>query len=79
MAETVSAEKYSAAYLVVGGELRNFAECRFADPQGIEIVGVFADYESAEKAWKGRTMETVDNALQRYWIIDLNSALQQAH
>lgn len=74
MAENIAGKKHGT-YLVLGGELRDFSECRFADTQKIEIVGIFADYAAAQKAWKGRAMETVDNALQRYCIIDLDSAL----
>lgn len=63
-------------YLVIGGEMENFVSQKFMDCEKMEFVGLFADYNAAQKAWKGRALETVDNALQRYCIIALNSALQ---
>lgn len=67
-----------SAYLVIGGELQNLAEHKFANAEKIEFVGIFADYSAAKQAWKSRALETVDNALQRYCIIGLDSVLRQA-
>jgi len=64
-------------YIVIGGELQDFTGQKFINAEKMEFVGIFADYEKAEKAWKSRALETVDNALQRYCIIGLNSALEQ--
>jgi len=76
---TEQAKQAESAYLVLGGELESFSGHKYADSSQIEIVGIFPDYDSAHKAWKGRTMETVDNALQHYCIIGLDAALKYAH
>jgi len=68
----------SSGYLVIGGELQDFTCQKFLNAENMEIVGIFADYEQAEKAWKSRALETVDNALRRYCIIDIDAALEQA-
>ena len=36
------------------------------------MVGVFPDYASAFKAWKGKAQATVDNAHMRYFIAHIH-------
>ncbi len=36
----------------------------------VETYGPFATYEAAHKEWQGRTMQTIDNALMRYRIVN---------
>jgi len=65
-------EKRQSLYLVLGGELENLNSREFRDPGKIDLVGIFSDYTSAQVAWKAKAQATVDNALQRYYVIDLN-------
>jgi len=57
-------------HLVLGGELTSVGGVRFRDPSQVELVGAFATYEEAAKAWKARAQATVDNAHMRYFILD---------
>lgn len=57
-----------AEFWVVGGE---YADATFAKIRGkVETYGPFATYEAAHKEWQGRTMQTIDNALMRYRILN---------
>lgn len=62
-------------HLVFGGELDDPAVVRFRDLDGLDIVGIFPDYASAEKAWRAKAQSTVDNAHMRYFIVHLHRLL----
>ncbi len=62
-------------HLVFGGELENLEDVKFRDLSALDIVGVFPDYASAEKAWRGKAQGTVDNAHMRYFIVHLHKLL----
>ncbi len=62
-------------HLVFGGELENVEECNFRDLSELDIVGVFPDYSSAEKAWRSKAQSTVDNAHMRYFIVHMHRLL----
>jgi len=57
-------------HLVLGGELTTVGGVQFRDPSQLELVGAFATYEEAARAWKARAQATVDNAHMRYFILD---------
>lgn len=59
-------------HLVFGGELVDPQKNVFRDVSQIHIVGMFPDYESAFKAWKGEAQRTVDNAHMRYFIAHIH-------
>lgn len=71
---TETAEK-QLLHLVFGGELENLEECKFRDLDGLDIVGVYPDYASAEKAWRAKAQQTVDNAHMRYFIVHMHKLL----
>ena len=62
-------------HLVFGGELDNLEEVNFRDLDALDIVGVFPDYASAEKAWRAKAQSTVDNAHMRYFIVHMHKLL----
>ncbi len=62
-------------HLVFGGELEDLGDLRFRDLDGIDIVGIFPDYQSAYAAWKGKAQSTVDNAHMRYFIVHMHRLL----
>ncbi|MCB2112453.1 MAG: DUF4170 domain-containing protein [Parvularculaceae bacterium] len=62
-------------HLVLGGELDNLEEVKFRDLEKLDIVGVFPSYAAAEKAWRAKAQETVDNAHMRYFIVHLHRLL----
>ena len=66
----------SKLHLVFGG--------RVSDPQGTDfvnldqrdVVGLFPDYRSAEKAWRSAAQRTVDDAEMKYVVVHLHKLLQ---
>ncbi len=63
-------------HLVFGGELENVDGIRFADLDGLDIVGIFPNYATALAAWRGKAQATVDNARVRYFIVHLHRLLE---
>ena len=59
-------------HLVFGGELVDPQKNVFRDVSQLHLVGMFPDYESAFKAWKGEAQRTVDNAHMRYFIAHIH-------
>ncbi len=62
-------------HLVIGGELEKVGGNRFADVNGLDIVGVFPNYRSAYNAWKSKAQGSVDNARMRYYVVHLHRLL----
>lgn len=65
-------ESKQLLHLVLGGELKGIDSLEFKDIAHIDLVGVFPDYESAEKAWRAKAQQTVDSAQTRYFIVHLH-------
>jgi len=68
----------SKLHLVMGGRVKDPRTLEFEDLDAIEFVGVFADYASAEKAWRGAAQRTVDDAEMKYVIVHLHRLLNPA-
>jgi len=62
-------------HLVFGGELKSPDSTEFVDPSKLHIVGIYPNYASALKAWRGVTGATVDNAHARYFIVHMHRYL----
>jgi hypothetical protein len=62
-------------HLVFGGELESAEGLRFADLDGLDIVGIYPNYRAAYDAWKAKAQATVDNARMRYFIVHLHRLL----
>lgn len=62
-------------HLVFGGELADPTGTEFVDLEKLDIVGIFASYAEAEKAWRSRAQATVDNAQMRYFIVHMHRLL----
>ena len=62
-------------HLVFGGELENPAEARFKNINELDVVGIYPNYALAEKAWRSKAQQTVDNAHMRYFIVHLHRFL----
>ena len=62
-------------HLVFGGELENLEDVKFRDLNALDIVGVFPNYAEAEKAWRAKAQQTIDNAHMRYFIVHLHRLL----
>ncbi|MCZ2203338.1 DUF4170 domain-containing protein [Bartonella sp. A05] len=68
-------EKKQLLHLVFGGELKNLNGNQFKDLNALDVVGIFPDYQSAQEAWRAKAQSSVDNALQRYYIVNLHRFL----
>ena len=66
----------SKLHLVFGGRVRDPQGLDFDDLTSIEVVGVFPDYASAEKAWRGAAQRTVDDAEMKYVVVHLHRLLE---
>lgn len=62
-------------HLVFGGELTDLDGITFKDVAGLDIVGIYPNFERAQKAWLGKARETIDNAQMRYFIVHLHRLL----
>ena len=78
MSEIDSHESKQLLHLVLGGELKAIDSMEFKDVRQIDLVGVFPNYESAEKAWRAKAQQTVDNAQTRYFIVHLHRMMAPA-
>ena len=65
-------------HLVFGGELVDIDGIDFRDLSQLDVVGIFPDYRSAERAWKAKAQATVDNAHMRYFVVHLHRLLDPA-
>ncbi len=68
-------ERKQLLHLVFGGELKSLKGVEFRDLEGLDIVGIFPDYKSAELAWRAKAQASVDNAHMRYFIVHLHRLL----
>ena len=66
----------SKLHLVFGGRVADPQTLDFNDLSSIEVVGIFPDYASAEKAWRGAAQRTVDDAEMRFVVVHLHRLLQ---
>ncbi len=63
-------------HLVFGGRVRDPQALEFKDPSKLDVVGFYADYAAAEKAWRGKAQKTVDDAEMKYVIVHLHKLLE---
>ncbi len=66
----------SKLHLVFGGRVSDPRTLDFADLTSIDIVGVFPDYASAEKAWRAAAQRTVDDAEMKYVVVHMHRLLE---
>jgi hypothetical protein len=62
-------------HLVIGGELEDIEGVTFKDLSKVDLVGVYPNYAEAERAWRGKAQQTVDNAQMRYFVVHLHRLL----
>lgn len=66
----------SKLHLVFGGRVADPQGLDFVDLESLDIVGMFPDYQSAEKAWRGAAQRTVDDAEMKYVVVHLHRMLE---
>ena len=63
-------------HLVMGGRVADPQHLEFVDLDKLDLVGVYADYATAEEVWRDRAQRTVDDAEMKYVIVHLHRLLQ---
>ena len=48
----------------------------FVDLHNLDIIGLYPDYKTAEKAWRAAAQRTVDDAEMKYVVVHLHKLLQ---
>jgi hypothetical protein len=76
--ESRAEESKQLLHLVFGGELKSLDSNEFRDPSKIDVVGIFPNYASAERAWRSKAQASVDSAQTRYFIVHLHRFLEPA-
>ena len=66
----------SKMHLVFGGRVTDPMTLDFADLSKIDVVGIFPDYASAEKAWRAAAQKTVDDAEMKYVLVHLHRLME---
>ena len=66
----------SKLHLVFGGRVKDPRKLAFDDPATIQVVGIFPDYKTAEKAWRSAAQRTVDDAEMRFVVVHLHKLLE---
>ena len=66
----------SKLHLVFGGRVSDPRGLDFDELGSIDIVGVFPDYASAEKAWRAAAQRTVDDAEMKYVVVHLHRLME---
>ncbi len=65
-------------HLVFGGKVSDPSTLDFKDLENIDIIGMFANYNDAEDAWRGAAQRTVDDAEMKYVVVHLHRLLEPA-
>jgi hypothetical protein len=63
-------------HLVFGGRVKDPRGLDFEDLSALDLVGVYPDYETAEKVWRANAQRTVDDAAMRYVDVHLHRFLE---
>lgn len=66
----------SKLHLVFGGRVSDPQGLDFVDLEKLDLIGIFPDFASAEKAWRGAAQRTVDDAEMKYVIVHLHRLLE---
>ncbi|MHB9878318.1 DUF4170 domain-containing protein [Pacificimonas sp. ICDLI1SI03] len=66
----------SKLHLVFGGRVKDPRGLEFEDSSALDIVGIFPDYKTAEKAWRAHAQRTVDDAEMKYLVVHLHELLE---
>jgi len=66
----------SKLHLVFGGRVSDPQTLDFNDTASLDVVGIFPDYATAEKAWRAAAQRTVDDAEMKYVIVHMHRLLE---
>lgn len=63
-------------HLVFGGKVKDPQGLEFENLNDVEFVGLFPSYAEAEKAWRGASQRSVDDAMTKYVVVHLHRLLE---
>ena len=66
----------SKLHLVFGGRVSDPQGLDFVDLHNLDIIGLYPDYKTAEKAWRAAAQRTVDDAEMKYVIAHMHKLWQ---
>ena len=66
----------SKLHLVFGGRVRDPQGLDWIDPANLQVIGIFPDFASAEKAWRSAAQRTVDDAEMKFVVVHLHRLLE---
>ncbi len=69
-------DQHPLYHLVFGGRVKDPTGIEFEDLRAIDFVGIFPDFKSAEKAWRGAAQRTVDDAQMKYVVVHLHRLME---
>ena len=69
-------EQRSKIHLVMGGRVKDPRAVEFVNLSEMDLVGVYADYDTAEDAWRSKAQMTVDDAEMKYVVVHLHKLLE---
>lgn len=69
-------DKRSKIHLVMGGRVKDPRGLDFENLDNMDLVGVYADYEDAEDAWRDKAQRTVDDAEMKYVVVHLHKLME---
>jgi hypothetical protein len=78
MSKAAKKQPEQLLHLVFGGELTDLDGVTFKDAAKLDIVGIYPNFELAQKAWLAKARESIDNAQMRYFIVHLHRLLDPA-
>ncbi len=73
---TLRRSPMSKLHLVFGGRVTDPQTLDFKDISKLDIVGIFPDFASAEKAWRSAAQKTVDDAEMKYVVVHMHRLLE---
>ncbi len=66
-------------HLVFGGRVADPRGADFVDADTLDVIGIFPNYATALKAWRGASQSRVDEADWKYVIVHLHRLLEPAY
>ncbi len=69
-------DQHPLYHLVFGGRVKDPTGIEFEDLKAVDFVGIFPDFKSAEKAWRGAAQRTVDDAQMKYVVVHLHRLME---
>ena len=61
--------------MVFGGQVKDPQSKEFVDPDKLDIVGIYPNYEKALAAWRAASQAHVDDAEVKYVVVHMHKML----